>query len=398
MKDNNKAKESLDSTSESHGGRDLLGGFLWHPRTYTCSFCKKEFRSAQALGGHMNVHRRDRARLRQSPPRDGQYHFLNLNLNHNPNPSPNSNINFSSPSPSSSLSTRFPPVTSTLHPLVISPSLSSLSSPSLASPMKTKKWGMDSAPNASLSKRDEDLTKMKTSKALFNVGEFKGLTQEGGCKILKKAELVSAERLILYPCIPSKKLSKVFEKHRLMETARQGNSETSSDENDRPEKVNDENTSTGRSYDCTFCKRGFTNAQALGGHMNIHRKDKAKAKQPTESSLSNKPYEDYKIAQYFSRIANEQAQYYAALGQQMNYQTLFPASNPNFPHAYNQSDLHAPGSRNLMNMHEEGMGASLSLQIGGSPQMEDGREKKKGGNGGTKGNELDLELRLGLDP
>jgi hypothetical protein len=41
------------------------------PRSYACSFCKREFRSAQALGGHMNVHRRDRARLRHaavSPP------------------------------------------------------------------------------------------------------------------------------------------------------------------------------------------------------------------------------------------------------------------------------------------------------------------------------------------
>lgn len=42
--------------------------FSWPPRSYTCSFCKREFRSAQALGGHMNVHRRDRARLRQSSP------------------------------------------------------------------------------------------------------------------------------------------------------------------------------------------------------------------------------------------------------------------------------------------------------------------------------------------
>ncbi|XP_054801593.1 transcriptional regulator SUPERMAN-like [Prosopis cineraria] len=36
----------------------------WPARNYSCSFCKREFRSAQALGGHMNVHRRDRARLR----------------------------------------------------------------------------------------------------------------------------------------------------------------------------------------------------------------------------------------------------------------------------------------------------------------------------------------------
>ncbi|XP_068636291.1 transcriptional regulator SUPERMAN-like [Aristolochia californica] len=43
-------------------------GTTWPPRSYTCTFCRREFRSAQALGGHMNVHRRDRARLKQSPP------------------------------------------------------------------------------------------------------------------------------------------------------------------------------------------------------------------------------------------------------------------------------------------------------------------------------------------
>jgi len=42
--------------------------FTWPPRSYPCSFCKREFRSAQALGGHMNVHRRDRARLRHGFP------------------------------------------------------------------------------------------------------------------------------------------------------------------------------------------------------------------------------------------------------------------------------------------------------------------------------------------
>ncbi|ONI00142.1 hypothetical protein PRUPE_6G070100 [Prunus persica] len=39
-----------------------------------------------------------------------------------------------------------------------------------------------------------------------------------------------------------------------------------------------------KSYECTFCKRGFSNAQALGGHMNIHRKDKAKLKQVSSSN------------------------------------------------------------------------------------------------------------------
>ncbi|XP_038905404.1 zinc finger protein 11-like [Benincasa hispida] len=51
-----------------------LGACVWPPTSYSCSFCRREFRSAQALGGHMNVHRRDRARLKQSP-----------NNNNNPN-------------------------------------------------------------------------------------------------------------------------------------------------------------------------------------------------------------------------------------------------------------------------------------------------------------------------
>lgn len=47
-----------------------LGGCIWPPRSYSCSFCRREFRSAQALGGHMNVHRKDRARLKQQTPND----------------------------------------------------------------------------------------------------------------------------------------------------------------------------------------------------------------------------------------------------------------------------------------------------------------------------------------
>ncbi|XP_027345184.1 zinc finger protein 2-like [Abrus precatorius] len=51
---------------------------------------------------------------------------------------------------------------------------------------------------------------------------------------------------------------------------------------------------TSKSYECNFCKRGFSNAQALGGHMNIHRKDKAKLKQQqfpnqTQTSLDKVP-------------------------------------------------------------------------------------------------------------
>ncbi|CAA0836374.1 Probable transcriptional regulator RABBIT EARS [Striga hermonthica] len=65
------ANPSTDSWEEQAFAVDsagaLGGGCVWPPRSYSCTFCHREFRSAQALGGHMNVHRRDRARLKQQP-------------------------------------------------------------------------------------------------------------------------------------------------------------------------------------------------------------------------------------------------------------------------------------------------------------------------------------------
>ncbi|ESQ45102.1 hypothetical protein EUTSA_v10010804mg [Eutrema salsugineum] len=55
-----------------------------------------------------------------------------------------------------------------------------------------------------------------------------------------------------------------------------------------------------RPYICDFCERGFSNAQALGGHMNIHRKDRAKLRQESlkegdsedsMSTISRNPFE-----------------------------------------------------------------------------------------------------------
>ena len=64
----------------------------WPPKNYTCSFCRRDFRSAQALGGHMNVHRRDRAKLRQIPSWLFEPHQQHVPVG-NPNP------NFGSSSP-----------------------------------------------------------------------------------------------------------------------------------------------------------------------------------------------------------------------------------------------------------------------------------------------------------
>ncbi|GMI84883.1 RABBIT EARS [Hibiscus trionum] len=58
--------ESWEEKAFAEDAAGSLGGCIWPPRSYSCSFCRREFRSAQALGGHMNVHRRDRAKLKQS--------------------------------------------------------------------------------------------------------------------------------------------------------------------------------------------------------------------------------------------------------------------------------------------------------------------------------------------
>ncbi|XP_058208198.1 transcriptional regulator SUPERMAN-like [Rhododendron vialii] len=80
-------------------------GFVWPPRSYSCSFCKREFRSAQALGGHMNVHRRDRARLKLLvSPQNEVVHQLNHDTPsqvcyENSNLDPSGNPSFLSTSP-----------------------------------------------------------------------------------------------------------------------------------------------------------------------------------------------------------------------------------------------------------------------------------------------------------
>ena len=82
------------TTPAGHNNFSLAAGcFPWPPplpsSCYTCGYCRREFRSAQALGGHMNVHRRDRARLRQCCSASAAHHH------HSRAPLPN--LNFSPP-------------------------------------------------------------------------------------------------------------------------------------------------------------------------------------------------------------------------------------------------------------------------------------------------------------
>lgn len=160
-------------------------------------------------------------------------------------------------------------------------------------------------------------------------------------------------------------------------------SDTSSDESDhRPEN----NAGVGRSYECAFCKRGFTNAQALGGHMNIHRKDKLKAatkqnhhQEESHSRKSNYDHHEQQQHCYYYSDTRTAAVAPPYVSYQFNYS---PPSNPNYQQVYHHT------------RYGDFMGANdLSLRVGPSI-MEDEDEGRKE-ESDVEENEVDLELRLG---
>ncbi|XXG84957.1 hypothetical protein AAC387_Pa11g0152 [Persea americana] len=165
-------------------------------------------------------------------------------------------------------------------------------------------------------------------------------------------------------------------------------SRDSSDESDRPEGVKDE-TSTGRFYECTFCKRGFSTAQALGGHMNIHRRDRARMRQPSLPSVPNKPVNEPPVPN--SGFSPPQLPNYPFFPS-LNYQHAYlPTSTSSSRHAqsFHGDDLSArvpPPPRQLSLFGED-------WNPGPSARARNREEKKE-----EDESELDLELRLGPEP
>ncbi|ESR42387.1 hypothetical protein CICLE_v10012295mg [Citrus x clementina] len=95
----NSYDDSWEEQAFAEDAAGPLGGCIWPPRSYSCSFCRREFRSAQALGGHMNVHRRDRARLKQSSssnPQNEIHHHDHQFQNNNDHHLQNNNHPFAS--------------------------------------------------------------------------------------------------------------------------------------------------------------------------------------------------------------------------------------------------------------------------------------------------------------
>ncbi|KAK7268731.1 hypothetical protein RIF29_21439 [Crotalaria pallida] len=196
---------------------------------------------------------------------------------------------------------------------------------------------------------------------------------------------------------------------------RSSSSETSSDEetNHQREEHQDDSTSSKRSYDCTFCRRGFTNAQALGGHMNIHRKDKAKAKAKgkqlgTSSNNNLFTKEEYIMAPNSfipHQISSQASSFYSMFeSSQGNFYSSnnFPNRNPPSPaaaYAFQYEFLNPTRYESLSSStnYQELLGPNLSLQIGPSHHVMSTDEVRKG-IPNNEGDVVDLELRLSHYP
>ncbi|XP_057957162.1 transcriptional regulator TAC1-like [Malania oleifera] len=154
----------------------------------------------------------------------------------------------------------------------------------------------------------------------------------------------------------------------------------------QPEQATEDDTGIGRRYECTYCKRGFDNAQALGGHMNIHRRDRARNKQPqyycTSSVDVNKPSEDHMLSNYNAPLEAQKG---------TNYHTMYhPPSGSNI---YSRRPISTVNSQ-LFGRNDKGLGSNLSLRIG--PNADDYRVMNT--EYGKDEDQVDLELRLGYDP
>lgn len=176
----------------------------------------------------------------------------------------------------------------------------------------------------------------------------------------------------------------------------QSKSSSSSEETDQ---ITDET----RAYGCIFCKRGFTTAQALGGHMNIHRKERTK---PNPSSSSVPPLLSDELTYvclqtYPPPISSYPPFYHPSYSSAPKPCIGLPVSTANshysFPSQVEQffSSLQVDDGQLNRGGSDEGLvwGQTLNLQGGLSRSGDDHGDAQRHG---VSEEDVDLELRLGL--
>ncbi|XP_062179388.1 zinc finger protein 11-like [Phragmites australis] len=161
-------------------------------------------------------------------------------------------------------------------------------------------------------------------------------------------------------------------------------------------------------YECVFCKRGFTTAQALGGHMNIHRRDRAKPARDspagiTTASRNIECYNKYRHLASYPPAPSTPIPIGGGGGGGSSFSMYYPSMG-----AASAAGLDAEGgSPSSVSPRELSLfGAAtpdhdLHLDLGCHGRAGDGSSRTPGGpehQTGEPERELDLELRLGRRP
>ena len=126
--------------------------------------------------------------------------------------------------------------------------------------------------------------------------------------------------------------------------------------------------------------------------MNIHRKDRAKAKPISSAQLQKKPEENFVNSGFCLSILSYKPPNSAAPEAQIKYQEYILASTS--PAREAMDDLK---KQQISHVCKEDWRTCLSLQVGPSCGYDHNSTKEKGKDE-KKEDELDLELRLGHNP
>ncbi|CAN6273923.1 unnamed protein product [Urochloa humidicola] len=162
---------------------------------------------------------------------------------------------------------------------------------------------------------------------------------------------------------------------------------------------------TRQPYKCTFCRRGFPTAQALGGHMNVHRRHRGRSSSAASSPATGGAAAA--AAQGSSSCYEQQPYYYSTTTEAVAFGQTHPASGAG-------ASSMAAGEAFSSSLHAERRRRPHELRLFGRDCRAAGRGGKEGGAGGDVrrdhrwyvrdgdggdhgggGEELDLELRLG---
>ncbi|KAL0699424.1 hypothetical protein Bca4012_055546 [Brassica carinata] len=164
--------------------------------------------------------------------------------------------------------------------------------------------------------------------------------------------------------------------------------------NNRNKQIDSGSGDNRRTYDCDICMRGFTNPQALGGHRNIHRKERERNLSSSSSSFSHSiPFSISSSRNYTNPNHNNPPPYFPT-NESYHHQTFQPTINP----SYNAQRFGtAPSSVGGNYSQGEFLGLDLSLRLGSVNVGNDSHRSlpDAGDSKPDQDDDLDLDLRLG---